>query len=67
MHKFFSDVDDWALFKKQLVKYFTGQVKENIRLHRQDGMVIDPKSVLLPDGGILISYANVTADINHKN
>ncbi len=67
VHKFFSDVDDWALFKKQLVKYFTGQVKENIRLHRQDGMVIDPKSVLLPDGGILISYANVTADINHKN
>ncbi|MEK9968055.1 MAG: PAS-domain containing protein, partial [Ferrovibrio sp.] len=54
---------DWAQVRERLVDSFASRKGTRGRLERGDGTVIDYTSVPLPDGAVLYTYLDVSANI----
>lgn len=61
--KDFFDEDNADSRKKNILTIFEKRQDVNELVTRQDGMVLDFSSVFLPDGGMLLTYADVTDTI----
>ncbi len=59
-HSYFDTVQDWEGLKKELIGHITNRNTKTIRLHRNDGIVIDITSSYLSDNSIMVNYVNVT-------
>ncbi|MPY70287.1 MAG: PAS domain-containing protein [Alphaproteobacteria bacterium] len=58
------EVGDWMAEKERLIALLTGREPHSGRVERIDGSVLDYATVPLPDGGVLLSYIDVSAAIN---
>lgn len=54
---------DWAQLRERLIDSFASRKATRGRLERGDGTVIDYASVPLPDGAVLYTYLDVSANI----
>ncbi|MCW0236233.1 MAG: PAS-domain containing protein [Ferrovibrio sp.] len=54
---------DWAQLRERLIDSFASRKGTRGRLERGDGTVIDYASVPLPDGAVLYTYLDVSANI----
>lgn len=54
---------DWVQLRERLIDSFTSRKAARGRLERGDGTVIDYASVPLPDGAVLYTYLDVSANI----
>lgn len=52
--------DDWERFKRSYVARITGRMTRTGRLYRKDDLVLAYGIVPLPDGGILLSFRDIT-------
>ncbi|NVK19589.1 MAG: PAS-domain containing protein [Methylocystaceae bacterium] len=57
---FYDGVENWPVFKEQLVARIMMREPNSQRLVRSDGSILEYASVPLPDGGSLLSYLDVT-------
>ena len=57
---FFDHGGDWPSYKDRLLSRLTSREPRAGRLERTDGSVLDYATVPLPDGGVLLSYLDVT-------
>jgi signal transduction histidine kinase len=57
---FFDYEGDWSGYKERLLNRLTSREPRAGRLERTDGSVLDYATVPLPDGGVLLSYLDVT-------
>lgn len=57
---FFDYEGDWPGYKERLLSRLTSREPRAGRLERTDGSVLDYATVPLPDGGVLLSYLDVT-------
>ena len=57
---FFDHAGDWPSYKDRLLARLTAREPRAGRLERTDGSVLDYATVPLPDGGVLLSYLDVT-------
>ncbi len=57
---FFDHGGDWPAYKERLLTRLTAREPRAGRLERTDGSVLDYATVPLPDGGVLLSYLDVT-------
>ena len=53
-------VEDWPSEKEKLIARLTERTQRRERIERADGSVLDLTCVPLPDGGVLLSYVDVT-------
>ncbi len=63
MHGQFADGQDWEEVRAALSVEAMEQHIQRGRLNRQDGLVLDYSTVRLPDGGVLLSFLNVTDNV----
>lgn len=54
------DGGNWDDQRAELIELLTGRDGESGRVERADGSVVDYATVPLPDGGVLLSYINVS-------
>ena len=59
-HPFFARVPDWAAFKAQLIGLVTDRQPHEGRLGRSDGVTLTFHSYPLQDGGVMLTYGDVT-------
>lgn len=64
--EFFSE-EDWPDRKKELVSCGLDRLMHEGRLERSDDVLIDYSTVPLPDGGVLITYSDVTDSVRVEN
>ena len=70
---FFEKATDWISLKEQLLGAVTAQSGETFQLMRPDGVVLEFTVSAMPDGGILVSYMDITqrerfaASLQEKN
>lgn len=57
---FYDGVENWPVFKEQLVARIMRREPYSQRLVRSEGSILEYASVPLPDGGSLLSYLDVT-------
>jgi signal transduction histidine kinase len=57
---FFDHGGDWPNYKDRLLARLTAREPRAGRLERTDGSILDYATVPLPDGGVLLSYLDVT-------
>ncbi len=55
------NVPDWDGFKREFIAQVQSRTYETSRIERQDGAVLDCSMVPLPDGGVLLTYVDMTA------
>jgi len=55
--------DDWARFKRSYVNRVTGRMTRTGRMNRTDDMVLTYAIVPLPDGGVLMSFRDISDTI----
>ncbi len=53
--------EDWPTEKEKLVARYLRRTSEEARFHREDGRILDFLRRPLPDGSILLRYADVTS------
>jgi len=58
--KHFYDSVDWDAFKERMVAKLTGRTGHAGQIERTDGRVLKFALVPLPDGGMLLSYSDIT-------
>jgi len=66
MSKFFSD-DQWPSKKKTIISHGIERQVQEGRLSRHDATLIEYATVPLPDGGVLVSYFDVTDSVKVEN
>ncbi len=66
MRKFFG-ADEWAGRKEELVAKALDRLMHEGRLTRADKTLVDFSTVPLPDGGVLITYSDVTDSVRVEN
>lgn len=57
----------WSEIKERLISIALDRSMNEGRLERADGVLIDYSTVPLPDGGVLISYSDVTDTVRVEN
>lgn len=57
----------WPKIKESLISIALDRSMNEGRLERSDGVLIDYSTVPLPDGGVLISYSDVTDTVRVEN
>ncbi len=57
---FFDHGGDWPSYRDRLLSRLTSREPRAGRLERTDGSILDYATVPLPDGGVLLSYLDVT-------
>jgi len=57
---FFDHGGDWSSYKERHLAHLTAREPRAGRLERTDGSILDYATVPLPDGGVLLSYLDVT-------
>ena len=57
---FFADAENWEELKEEMLQKLTDRFNEKIKIDRSDAITLESKSVALPDGGILITYVDIT-------
>lgn len=65
--KLFFDEKSWAAQKESLIAKGLERVMHEGRLKRTNGTLIDYVTVPIPDGGVLISYRDVTDTVRVEN
>ncbi len=63
MRPFLVGGDDWPATKERITARLIGREPSSGRLIRADGTVVDYANVPLPDGGVLLSYLDVTDSV----
>lgn len=63
MRQFFDTAADWAAIREALVLAPLERESQNLRLLRKDGSAIDYTAIPLPDGGVLMSFLDVTDSV----
>jgi len=63
----FFDTGAWGDVKGQMIDLALDRVMSDGRFKRKDGMQIDYATVPLPDGGVLVTYKDVTDTIRVEN
>jgi signal transduction histidine kinase len=58
---------EWAARKEELTAIGLDRVMHEGRLTRADGSLVDFSSVPLPDGGVLVTYVDVTDSVRVEN
>ena len=56
----FVDGGDWDERRRELISLLTSRESQSGRIERADGSVVDFATVPLPDGGVLLSYVDVS-------
>ena len=66
-HKpFFTDNDEeWPGFKNEMVRFLSEDMDTQLTLNRLDGRILDVSATRVADGGILITFEDVTNEV-HK-
>ncbi len=59
--KHFYAVPDWKSFKASFIAKLQSRTLQTSRVERTDGAVLDYSAVPLPDGGVLLTYTDMTA------
>ena len=57
--KFFGNVDDWPLLKKDIIQHLTSLTTRSFSLKRSDGVSIEVLTTALSDGSIMITYKQI--------
>ena len=63
MQPYFPDIEDWPAHREKLTVRLMNRTAGSGRLTRADGSVIDYATVPLPDGAVLLSYLDVTDEV----
>ncbi len=63
MQPYFPAIEDWPAHRKKLTVRLMNRTAGNGRLMRADGSVLDYANVPLPDGAVLLSYLDVTDEV----
>jgi signal transduction histidine kinase len=65
--KSFFTKDEWPVRKEELIAKGLDRLMHEGRMARNDGSLIDFTTVPLPDGGVLITYTDVTDTVRVEN
>ena len=63
----FFDKAEWEQRKEELIAKGLDRIMHEGRLNRSDGTLVDFTTVPLPDGGVLITYSDVTDTVQVEN
>lgn len=55
------DVEDWESFKAAFIGQLQSRQNTSMRIERKDDKVLDCNIIPLPDGGVLLTYVDMTA------
>ncbi len=59
--------DSWEIRRQELIAKGLDRIMHEGRLNREDGTLVDYSTVPLPDGGVLITYSDVTDTVRVEN
>ncbi len=59
--------DEWPAMREELIASGLDRLMHEGHLHRSDGVLVDFNTVPLPDGGVLITYTDVTDKMRVEN
>lgn len=62
LRPFFENENNWDALKDQLLAVITSHTGENFQILRPDGKVLEFTAAGLPDGGIFVSFLDVTEE-----
>jgi signal transduction histidine kinase len=65
--KLFKDEKVWTNLKAVVTGYAEGRSGYSTRMSRVDGQVVDCTAMALPDGGTLITFTDITANVNAEH
>ncbi len=65
--KAFFNAEEWPERREELVAKGLDRIMHEGRHHRDDGTLVDFSTVPLPDGGVLVTYSDVTDSVRVEN